>query len=38
VPSVVPSWSTIRLIHSRRIATSGQFDRIAASFSGMQTW
>jgi hypothetical protein len=38
VPSVVPSWSMMRRIHSRRTSISGQFDRIAASFNGMHFW
>jgi hypothetical protein len=38
VPSVVPSWSTMRRIHSRLTATSGQLEMIAASFNGMHFW
>ena len=34
----VPSWSMMREIHARRISTSGQLERIAASLSGMQRW
>jgi len=33
----VPSWSTIRWIHSRRTSTSGQLERIAASLIGMHS-
>ena len=37
-PISKPSWSRMRWIHSRRIGRSGQFDRMAASLTGIEIW